>query len=273
MSNSETRVDIPGDTPCTQLLYFIDGQMIWQCHHSLQSEDGHLFETGTGVASSDGVLSSTPLYDLKKLYQASVGVSVWWKLLKDFFKRESTKLEDTLPSLAGVIDVWQSCNNNSPRGRAVIQHAIWGNYADPRDVVWQADIEAVDIQWEKRPLVSGLEHAELSLYRVRATKGASHRAVFYYLDNEEKQFMKPEAVELIPLVITKPSSSALRGNARLHMHTLLAERIYSSDRQVKFRRKGYADFVSSSDCNSSEIDESVEDIISGIEVVDIIKMV
>ncbi|RYP42454.1 hypothetical protein DL767_000142 [Monosporascus sp. MG133] len=96
----------------------------------------------------------------------------------------------------------------------------------------------------------------------------------YLLDKEEeKEFARPEAVEIIPLIITKPNRTKQPGGARFHMHSLLLERINQTDGQAKYRRKGYADFISSSDCTDSDINERVEEIIGGIEVIDTIVMV
>jgi hypothetical protein len=299
-----------------RVLYFVNGHMIWQCHHLLQSEDGHLSRmqtSGTFWTAPGGNLSSTPLYDLKKQLQIGVGVPVWWDILRDFFQREFTKPEDTLPSLAGLIDIWQSHTNDTPilgmwkndlpfhmcwfpepscsivdrlhgqpswcwtsipqKDRAIVRHASL-DHANPADVVWQAAIGPIDIQWEGRPFVSYLKHARLSLYQVQATKGAFYQAMSYLLDNEEeKQFKRPEAVKIIPLIITKPTRTTHPDGARFHMHSLLLERINLADGQVKHRRKGYADFVSSSDCNDSDINERVDEIVGGIEVIDIIEMI
>jgi hypothetical protein len=100
-----------------RVLYFLHGHIIWQCHHLLQSEDGHLSrmpKSSTFWIASDGNLSSIHLYDLKKHLQIGGGVPMWWDILRDFFQREFTKTEDTLPSLAGLIDIWQIHSNDTP---------------------------------------------------------------------------------------------------------------------------------------------------------------
>jgi hypothetical protein len=127
---------------------------------------------------------------------------------------------------------------------------------------------------EGRPFVSRLKHTRLSLYQVQATKGGFYQAMSYLLDNEEeKQFKRPEAVKIITLIITIPTRTTHGDGARFHMHSLLLESINLADRQVKHRRKGYADFLSSSDCTDSDINEKVDEIIGGIEVIDIIELI
>ncbi|RFU32519.1 hypothetical protein B7463_g3829, partial [Scytalidium lignicola] len=301
-----------------RVLYFVNGDMIWQCHHLVQSEDGQLSRAQTSSIFSchyGGNLSNAPLYNLEKRLQIGREVHLWWDILRDFFQRKFTKSEDTLPSLAGLIDIWRGYTNDdsvlglwkkdlpfhlcwfvgsslsivdrvpaqpswcwtsvSQANRPILQHASW-DYVSSEDVVWQAGIKNVDIQWEGRPLLSRPKRATLSLYRVRATRGALYQAISYLLDNEEeKEFKHPETVQIIPLIITKPSSATSKrtGGARFHMHSLLLERINLIDGQVRYRRKGYADFVSRLDCKDSDIDARVKEIISGIEEIDIIDIV
>lgn len=299
-----------------RVLYFVNGHMIWQCHHLLESEEGYLSKMeapSTFWTGCQGNLSSTFLYDLNKQLQIGAGVYVWWDILGDFLKREFTKPEDTLPSLVGVIDLWKSYTGDTPilgmwqkdlpfhmcwfpehscsivdrlygqpswcwtsvpqKDRVNVCHAS-SDYVNRADVVWQAAIGPIDIQWKGRPFVSHLKHARLSLYQVRATKGAFNQAMSYVLDNkEEKQFRAPETVKILPLIITKPTLTTRPGGARFHMHSLLLECVNLADGQVKHRRKGYAEFVSSSDCNESNINEGVEEIVGGIEVIDTIEMI
>jgi hypothetical protein len=132
------------------------------------------------------------------------------------------------------------------RRRKIIQHASL-DHVSSEDIVWKIAIKAVDIQWVGRPFVSRLKHAGVALYRARATKGDFWQAVLYVLDNEEEnEFKRLEAVEIVPLIITKPGNT--QQPARFHMRSLLLERINLADGQAKYRRKGYADFISTSDC-------------------------
>ncbi|KAJ9654710.1 hypothetical protein H2198_006300 [Neophaeococcomyces mojaviensis] len=291
-----------------RVLYFIEGHMIWHCHNLLQAEDGHFTKT-----DYNGILCSAPLYNWKEQLQTGMEVRVWWDILRNLFRRNFTKLEDTLPSLVGLMYLWQGYTNDEPvlglwkkdlpfhmcwffgsslsvvdrvRGqpswcwtsvpqehRGIIEH-ISLDYVVSEDIVWQAVVEVVNIQWEGRPFVSHFQHADLSLNRVRATKGAFYQAKSYMLDNkEEKEFMRPEALEIVPLIIIKPSCTEQPGEARFRMHSLLVERINLTGKQAKYRRKGHAEFLSLSDCADSEIEERVDEIIGGIETIDVIEVI
>ncbi|KAL1591738.1 hypothetical protein SLS60_011737 [Paraconiothyrium brasiliense] len=299
-----------------RVLYFVNGQMIWQCHGLLQSEDGHISKTQTpGILriDNDRILSSAPLYDLKKQFRIGMDKHVWWHILKDFFKRVFTKPEDTLPSLAGLIDVWKEHTGDDPvlglwrkdlpfhmcwffgpafsigdrvRGqpswcwttvpqsnRAILRHASC-NIARSAEIIWQAAIRAIDIQWEGRPFVSRLKHARLSIYRVRATKGAFNQAISYLWDDKEEYgSRKAEAVEVLPLIITKSVDEDQTEGDRFHMHALLLEPSHMANGHAGYRRKGYADFISSSDYVDTDIDQQADEIIGGIEVIDVITVV
>lgn len=296
-----------------RVLYFVNGHMIWQCHHTLQSEDGVFTEAQAARRSGSEILSSATLFDLNP---SSIDMDVrgWWRILGDHFGRRFTNPEDTLPSLAGLIDIWQRCTSDEPvlglwkkdlpfhmcwfatdpilnrvsgqpswcwtsvpqRWRPILRHAST-NYVEVEDVVWQTAIKAIDVQWEGRPFVSRVRHTRLSLSRVRVTRGAFYQAVIYVLDNEEeKQFKRPEAVEILPLVIAKPSNSKtkqLGRPPRFHLHSLLLERINLANGRAKYRRKGYANFLSSPDYSDSDVDKRVEEIVGGIEDIDIIEIV
>ncbi|PVI02305.1 HET-domain-containing protein [Periconia macrospinosa] len=295
-----------------RVLYFTNGHMIWQCHRLLQSEDSHFSQEQTSNVSrygQGGILSSAPLYELKRQYQVGMHMHAWWAILGDFFQREFTKLEDTLPSLAGLINVWQEYTCDQPmvglwksnlpfhmcwyvcsgvsgidrvpqqpswcwtsipqEFRGMIRHAS-ADITSSEEIVWQAEIEAVDIEWERRPYVSSLQHAKISLYRGRATRGAFTRTILYNFEHEKGvRYQIPDGLERIPLVIAKHSRQNNSRKAQFRMYTLLGKRINPG----QYRRKGYEVFVSSSDYTDANIKRGIKEIIDGIKVIDLISIV
>jgi hypothetical protein len=231
----------------------------------------------------------------------------WWLILKDHFRREFTRQEDVLPSLKGRIGIWEDCTKDEPvlglwkkdlplhmcwfcafgnsvvdrlpgqpswcwtsipqRRKVIIVHVALDDVS-PKDVVWQADVNAIDIQWEGQPFVSRVKKAAVSLSRAKATKGDFHQASHYLLDNkEEKEFQRPEAVEIFPLVITKHYGTDITDRTQLHMHALLLERVNIANGQVKYYRKGYGRFLSRFDY-TLDTDARIEDVIQGMETTD-----
>ncbi|KAH7110580.1 heterokaryon incompatibility protein-domain-containing protein [Dendryphion nanum] len=194
-----------------RIVYFVNGHMIWQCHHSLESEDGLFALTPSqflpNSITDQGSISSTPLYDIESCSTSSHRVQSWWDILSGFFSRDFTKSTDSLPSLAGLIQFWQSASGDVPIvglwkqdlvlhlcwylphasgprvpqqptwcwtsieliARPDIQHISSDIDFDPADIIWKAAITDIDIEWEGLPFVSCLKHARLSVSRTQVS--------------------------------------------------------------------------------------------------------
>ncbi|KAI0514662.1 heterokaryon incompatibility protein-domain-containing protein [Xylaria bambusicola] len=281
-----------------------------------RSEDGELSRTLTSsIIRGSSTQPSNPFLHFESAiqYETSTDVDMWWSILRAFFQRQFTKSDDVLPSLAGVISLWQWHTNDEPIlgmwKKDLPFHMCWffGNSLSVVDrvpgqpswswtsvpqgqkidinhvsfiqdlsehVIWQASIEAVDIKWVALPFVSPLRHASLSLRRVQVTKGNFYQAMTYRLDNkEENNFYKQGDLEILPLFIAIPHYTQKIDDGRFHMCSLLLEHIDLGDGQTRYRRKGYAEFLSWPKYSESEIHERAAEIISSIKETDVVALV
>ncbi|KAH7110584.1 hypothetical protein B0J11DRAFT_410748, partial [Dendryphion nanum] len=77
-----------------RVLYIYKGQLVWQCHCLIETED-------CGVSTTSNISLEPDIRGGGK------SMHEWWRLMDDFLSRDFTKAEDTIPALAGLIDLWQ----------------------------------------------------------------------------------------------------------------------------------------------------------------------
>lgn len=306
-----------------RVLYIYKGESVWQCHCLIETEY-------CGVSSTSNIslepdirgrtrACSAPIYDFNTLSRGGKSMHEWWRLMDDFLSRDFTKAEDTIPALAGLIDLWQTSTGDTSAlglwqndlpihmcwfsdvqlsvsnrmsgypswcwtsvrpgafGRARIKHITQSKSSTPftpSDIIWKAPVTSVNIDWEGQPFVSRLKRARLSVSRQRVKNGAFHQTIFYALDMEEQDsgFHGEGLEELLPLFITKPNGRRELGGDLFHMHTMLIERVNWPDGTFNYIRKGYADFVSSPDWRQIDMDTKVQEILDGIEDVDMVHL-
>jgi hypothetical protein len=93
------------------------GQFFWQCHSLLESEDGTLKQTNHQPDNPEDrrmLLSEYPLFNFGHLRENREDGSGWWTWIQEHCRRQLTFESDSLPSMAGIMDLYQRLTGDVP---------------------------------------------------------------------------------------------------------------------------------------------------------------
>jgi hypothetical protein len=111
-----------------RVVHFVGGTFFWQCHSSLESEDGRVDTTGEARIG--------PIHRLSSENSMPHGHVIWRNWMQEYFRREFTHPEDSMPALAGVIRLLQKLTGDEPIGglwrRNLPVQMFWRNCYEPR---------------------------------------------------------------------------------------------------------------------------------------------
>jgi hypothetical protein len=110
-----------------RVVHFVGGTFFWQCHSSLESEDGRVDTTGEGMIG--------PTHRLARENIMPNGHAIWRDWMRDYFRREFTYPEDSTTALSGVIRLLQKLTGDEPigglwRSNLPVQMS-WRNHYEP----------------------------------------------------------------------------------------------------------------------------------------------
>ncbi|PTB49117.1 hypothetical protein M431DRAFT_500507 [Trichoderma harzianum CBS 226.95] len=91
-------------------MYFTTDQMMWQCRHLFESEDGTCSSSG-GVPALTYAYSTSEIFDFTKKQKA---FSIWQVWLKSYVTRELSYPSDVAAAAAGLINYYQSATGYTP---------------------------------------------------------------------------------------------------------------------------------------------------------------